>query len=98
MTKDTKLKYPTWPQLKQEFEDRQITQCEVCPVFPDLFPNCNPDWLTPAHQFKRSYYRTRPEILWTFPEVVIACIDAHQKMEKDKKLTEKVFAKLRPKG
>ena len=86
----------TWPKLKQEFEDRGIIQCEVCRAFPDLFPDCNPGWLTPAHKSKRAEYRIRPETLWTYPEVVIACITAHQKMEQDKELTKKIFAKLRP--
>lgn len=87
----SKLKsYPTWKQLKQEFEDRYITSCEV------KLEGCTGTWwLTPAHFRKRIEYKSQPEILWTFPEVVLACINCHQKMERDKELTKQVFAKLR---
>lgn len=81
---------PTWEQLRQEFEDKGITSCEV------RFPNCRGRWwLTPAHRMKRIEYKSRPEVLWTFSEVVLACIQCHTQMEQDKELTKEMFRRLR---
>lgn len=90
IAKSKSPKYPTWPQLKQEFEGRQITYCE------EHGYSCPNGFLTPAHKFKRSYYRIHPELLWTFEHVIIICLKLHQQIEQSKKETEQLFARLRP--
>ena len=54
-------------------------------------------YLAPAHRHKRIWYRKCPEKLHDRKQWLIACINCHDKIEVDKKLTEEVFLKLRGK-
>lgn len=54
--------------------------------------------LTYAHKHKRIFYRKKEnrKKLHSFFHTVRACIPCHEMIEYDRKLTMKVFAKLRP--
>ena len=74
----------TWKQLKKEFEEDGITYCEIC-------GSCF--ILTPMHRMKRRYYTK--DTLWLRKEVILACVECHQKLEYDREGTRKIFKKLR---
>jgi len=81
----------TKAQLMEQMLDNGIHSCEV------RFKGCTHAlYLTPAHREKRLFYRKRPELLWTFENVVMCCIPCHQKLEASRELTEEIFNKLRP--
>lgn len=48
-----------------------------------------------AHRHKRIWYRSRPELLASMNQTVIACTNCHMELEADKELTAQVFMKLR---
>lgn len=81
--------------LKKYFVSLGITRCEVCPAmgWTDCFID---NFLSFAHKQKRIEYYSEPEKLFDINEVVLACQNAHTKMEYDEELTQKVFNKLRP--
>lgn len=53
--------------------------------------------MTYAHRHKRQWYKvgSRYPLLYSFNETVRACIPCHMMIEHDRKLTNKVFIKLR---
>ena len=53
--------------------------------------------LTYAHRHKRIWYKeeNRGKLLYSFHETIKACLPCHMKMETDRKLTDRVFIKLR---
>ena len=52
--------------------------------------------LTYAHRHKRSWYKGKPEtLLCSFSQTVRACLNCHALIENDRKLTDKMFLKLR---
>ena len=77
--------------LKIEFEEKGITTCEIC------LPGCKRDnFLSFAHQHKRTWYYDKPKLLGAFEQVVLACIyPCYETIENNKKLTEEIFEKLR---
>ena len=75
--------------LKKLFQEKGITDCEL------RLPGCTNYFLTWAHRHKRSFYWSQPELLRDFCHVLLACVHCHQIIEKDPKLTEEMFAKLR---
>ena len=75
-------------EIKKQIEKLKICYCEVC-GHPSV-------WLTIAHRHKRDWYKDKSdELLWNYKQWIVACIKDHEKLEKDKKLTEKIFLKLR---
>ena len=71
--------------LKEKFERKGITRCEICG---------SNQWLTFMHRLKRRYY-TSLEELSDINEVILACMKCHQKYEFDRKETENIFSRLR---
>jgi len=53
--------------------------------------------LTRAHRHKRIWYRSQPEKLHDFKQVILCCLSCHQKIEKSAEETEELFMKLRGK-
>jgi hypothetical protein len=76
--------------LKRIFEEKDIKSCEV-----RLYECIGNSWLTWAHRHKRRWYLGQQELLSDFNQVLLSCINCHQKLEIDSKLTEKTFEKLR---
>jgi len=77
--------------LKKEFQEKGITRCEMCG---------SDNFLSFAHRKKRGgyYNRDRKEEekqLGDFNEVLLLCIQCHEKIEDNKTLTEEVFHRLR---
>ena len=77
--------------LKKIYEEKGITTCEL------NFAGC---WvnnaLSFAHKHKRSFYWSKPELLGTFEETILACIPCHNVIEHNPELTKAMFDKLRP--
>lgn len=70
------------------FIEKGITYCE----------KCGSDFgLSFAHFHKRIWYRSQPEKLWDFNQVLLLCLRCHEKIEYDKELTKKIFIDLRGK-
>ena len=81
--------------LKIEFQDKEITRCEL--MFPDI---CMVDnFLSFAHRHKRIWYDMRENKgkLGDFNQVILACQPCHDRIERDKKLSDWVFNNLREK-
>ncbi len=73
-------------QLKVEYEEKGIVRCEVGLV------GCTKDnYLSFAHHYKRN----DPRCEHTFKGTILACIPCHQRLEKDRELTDYYFTKLR---
>lgn len=72
--------------LKELFIENDITSCEICGLTYGL---------TFAHRHKRVWYRSRPELLSDANQVLLLCLECHQKIEYNKKLTEETFIRLR---
>ena len=76
--------------LKELFESKGITRCEV------MLEGCmGNQFLSFAHRKKRRFYRLCPDKLSDFNEVILACIPCHQLIENDKMLSSKIFRRLR---
>jgi hypothetical protein len=79
--------------LKKEFEKRGIFSCEA------QLQGCMKEFaLSFHHRYRRYYYRSYPEKLGDFNQVILLCSHCHQTLEQDSELTQKVFIKLRPKN
>ena len=91
-TKNGKTQY--WyrcrQRLKKLFMEKGIISCEL--KLKDCWGN---EALSFAHRHKRRWYYAKEELLQSWKQVILACIPCHQVIEKDAKLTEKVFLKLR---
>jgi hypothetical protein len=83
---------PTKDDLMEKMLDNDIHSCEL-----RLLGCTGALYLTPAHRHKRLWYKKRPELLWDFNQVIMACVNCHQKIESNQELTEEAFNKLRPK-
>jgi hypothetical protein len=91
MGKQTKINIEANRILKEKYQERGITSCEL------KFEGCfKSNWLSFAHKHKRIYYCNKPELLSDFNETILACVPCHQKIEDNKLLTEKMFKCLRP--
>lgn len=75
--------------LREMFDSRDIRFCELG------LDGCDNFILQFCHRHKRLWYRDKPELLYCFKQVVIGCQSCHEKIEKDKSLTEKMFLLLR---
>ena len=89
----TKINREANKKLVKLFRDKEIMSCEL------KFGNCTRDWgMTFAHLHKRRwYYDKDPDLLADFNQVIIACLNCHQVIEKDAELTKQMFEILRPK-
>jgi hypothetical protein len=78
--------------LKALFEEKEIYWCEIG------LPGCTGiHGLSFAHRHKRIHYRSCPEKLHDWKQVVLSCIHCHNRIEQDAELTEEVFMRLRGK-
>lgn len=75
--------------ILEMFEDNDISHCEI------NLPGCDNFFLQRVHRHKRVWYRSCLEKLWDFKQVVCGCQSCHEKLEKDRKLTESTFLRLR---
>lgn len=83
--------------IKQMWIDKDIRFCEVCPVLAEMGYL---DWKclqasSNAHRRGRVDYRSDPEKLWDFNQVVRACMKAHRFIDEHQDIREEVFKKLR---
>lgn len=87
MTNRTKINQKANRKLKQIFQEKDITRCEMC----------GSDFgLSFAHRYKRRWFLGKSEeLLWDFNLVLLLCIQCHSGIEYDKELTNKVFNELR---
>jgi hypothetical protein len=86
------MKKPTVKDLMEVMIDNEIHSCEL------QYEGCSHSlYLTPAHRHKRLWYKKRPELLWTFNQVIMACAGCHSKIEAIRELTEQEFMRLRGK-
>ena len=77
--------------LKKIYWDKGITICEV------KLDGCMPNFgLSFAHLHKRFWYYDKPGLLGDFNQTLLACAYCHPRIERDKKLTAKIFKRLRP--
>jgi len=77
--------------LKVEFEEKEITRCELG------LPGCKRDnFLSFAHRHKRVWYDEHKGMLGKFEQCLLLCtFPCHDTLEKDAKLTEETFLRLR---
>ena len=76
--------------LKELYQDLGIRYCEI------RLPGCLiNNYLQFCHRHKRDWYKGNVDLLSDYNQTVIGCQHCHDKIEVDKKLTEKVFNKLR---
>lgn len=76
--------------LKYIFEQKDIRSCEL------RHPGCTCQYaLTFAHRHKRIWYRSRPEMLSDFNQVLLLCQHCHAYIEYSPYLTHDAFMRLR---
>lgn len=74
--------------LKEMFAGTEY--CEI------RLPGCMRTWpLQFCHRHKRIYYRSCPDKLSDYKQVVVGCQACHDKIENSRQLTEEVFLRLR---
>jgi len=72
------------------FAEKGIFGCEVG------FQGCTKTLMpTFAHRHKRRWYLNKGESINSFGQIILACMNCHDKMEKNKQLTKEIFEKLR---
>lgn len=84
-------------EIAKMWVDKDIRYCEVCPALADMDLL---DWQclqasSNAHRHGRIWYRSQPELLWDFNQVVRACMKAHRFIDEHQDIREEVFIKLR---
>ena len=92
MAKTTKIK--EWElarkKLKEIYQEKGITNCEL------RFRGCwRNNALSFAHKHLRIWYYSRPHLLGSFKQTLLACVPCHKILDEDKELKKKVFKKLR---
>lgn len=76
--------------LKALFEEKEIRWCEIG------LPGCTrTSALSYAHRHKRIFYRSCPEKLHDWKQVILSCINCHNFIEQDVVFTERLFLGLR---
>ena len=79
-------------ELNKRWAERGVDRCEI------RLPGCLVNmWLQNVHRHKREYYRRQLYLLYEDTQVVRGCQTCHTKIEKNTKLTEEVFTRLRGK-
>ncbi len=92
MGKGTQYWNLTRNKLKKEFKEKGLVNCEV------KLDGCwHNNGLSFAHRHKRREYYSCPKMLGNHNQVILACINCHQKLEHDKSLTRETFERLRGK-
>lgn len=88
--------------VKPEFEKRGINYCEVCKWLHDRGKitdeevRANQIFLGFAHRHKRVWYKSRPELLFSFNQILMACQKHHfDFLEWDRESAENWFLRLR---
>ena len=86
--------------IAKMWEERDIQYCEVCSVLDSIEGGLG--WVClqatgNAHRHSRVWYRSRPELLWDFRQVVRACQLSHSYIDSHGEIKEKVFFILRGK-
>jgi hypothetical protein len=84
-------------ELEKLWIERGIHFCEVCSVLAEMGLL---NWQcmqsnTNAHRHGRTWYRTKPELLWDYGQVVRACMPAHTFIDNHAEIKERVFLVLR---
>jgi hypothetical protein len=78
--------------IKTMFEDKGIRFCEL------RLKGCTPDYmLTFAHRHKRVWYRSQPELLFDYKQVILCCMHCHDTIERDSDMTAALFQLCRGK-
>jgi len=72
--------------LKDLFTEKEIFTCELCH---------SPFFVSFHHRHKRMWYRSKPELLHEFNQVILVCAEDHDELERDKEYSKDVFMKLR---
>jgi hypothetical protein len=76
--------------IKALFLEKDIRYCEA------RLDGCQMSmYLSIAHKHKRVWYKSQPEKLYDFSEVILCCISCHQKLEANRELTEEIFKQKR---
>lgn len=87
----TKLWNRERAKLKKIYFDKGITSCEL-----RHSPNCTPyNFLGFAHRYKRIEYRSRPDLLGSFSQTLLACQPCHDVIENNRELTDRLFKEKR---
>jgi len=84
--KQTRINIEANRVLKDLFTDKEITRCELCQ---------SPFILSWHHRHKRMFYRSCPELLSDFNQVILVCAKDHDELERDKEYSKEVFMRLR---
>jgi len=84
--KQTRINIEANRVLKDLFTDKEITRCELCQ---------SPFILSWHHRHKRMFYRSCPELLHEFNQVILVCAKDHDELERDKEYSKEVFMRLR---
>lgn len=85
--------------IAEMFMQKGIYYCEACRVLAELGYLKKPCLQsgTNAHRHGRVWYRSKPELLWDFKQVIFACMYAHPFLDANPSIKEKVFMILRGK-
>jgi len=84
--KQTRINIEANQILKDLFIDKEIFTCELCH---------SPFFMSYHHRHKRMFYRSCPELLSDFNQVILVCAKDHDELERDKEYSKEVFMKLR---
>ena len=84
--------------IAQMWIDKGIEFCEVCRWIYEIEGKL--DWeciraSSNAHRHPRIGYRSRLEMLWSFNQVIRACLPSHEYLDNNTKIKEAVFFLLR---
>lgn len=87
-------------ELDKLWIEKGIDYCEACRYIYEFEGKL--DWVclqanTNAHRHSRVEYRSKPEMLYSFNQVIRACMNAHPYLDKNLKVKEAVFKLLRGK-
>ena len=86
--------------IAQMWLDKDIEYCEVCEIIYKLTGKL--DWAclqasSNAHRHPRVWYKSNPELLWDYKQVIRACMSAHEFLDRNNDIKEAVFILLRGK-
>ena len=83
--------------IKQMWIEKDIRFCEACEVLNGLGHlgwQCG-QASSNAHRHERLWYRSQPEKLHSFKQVIRACQKSHTFIDQNRDIRERVFIKLR---
>lgn len=76
--------------LKELFTEMGVRECKA-----KLATCLKNNFLSWHHRHPRSWYYQCPELLSDWGEVILICLNCHNRLTSDKKLNEEVFKRLR---